>query len=336
MLMRWASWTGFVVTLACCFTAWSEVDGQEAVGPLVDVNLFASATLGADRSVMVGDRGKLFLSEDGARTWKQVESGTKSALAAVCFPNALQGWVVGQGGVILHSEDGGRTWAAQSAGVNAYFLDLDFLDPVHGVAVGAESTVLVTVDGGRTWKNASLSRSLDLDEEINLFGVAVMEPHKACVAGDRGRIFRTEDGGESWEEAESPLYDEEMMEGSILYSIAYDSGVLYAVGIDGVFVTSEDLGKTWKQGQTGFSGPELYSIDVVGGEGFAVGSGGHVIRTSDGGSTWGVVEVPDRLMRFWLSGVGLHRNSSGEVCGLMVGQEGVFGHLTDGVISWIP
>ncbi len=79
-------------------------------------------------------------------------------------------------------------------------------------------------------------------------------------------------------ESKSPLYDEEMMEGRILYSMTYDSGILYAVGIDGVLVTSTDQGKTWKERATGFPGPELYCIDVVNGVGLAAGSGGHILR----------------------------------------------------------
>ncbi len=42
----------------------------------VDVNLFASAVLSGGDSVMVGDRGKVFLSEGWAGTWKEIESGT--------------------------------------------------------------------------------------------------------------------------------------------------------------------------------------------------------------------------------------------------------------------
>ena len=135
--------------------------------------------------------------------------------------------------MILHTGDGGRTWAVQSSGVEAYLLDIDFVDPYHGVAVGADSTVVFTTDGGTTWQNAALGSSLDLAEEINLFAAVMMDEQKACIAGDGGRIFTSEDGGKGWVESKSPLYDEEMMEGRILYSMTYDSGILYAVGIDG-------------------------------------------------------------------------------------------------------
>jgi photosystem II stability/assembly factor-like uncharacterized protein len=325
---------GLVGVLGCSCIFGLDSFAEESDSVRVDVNLFASAVLSEGRSIMVGDRGKIFLSAQGRTTWKLVESRTKRALAAICFPNDRHGWVAGQSGVILHSEDGGTTWETQSSGVDTYLLNIDFIDPDHGFAVGADSTVVVTTDGGKVWKNASLNLSLDLDEEINVFAVTVMEPHKACIAGDRGRIFTTEDGGESWVESKSPLYDEEMMEGRILYSMAYDSDALYAVGIDGAFISSRDQGKTWAEHDTGFPGPELYCIDVVDGTGLAAGSGGHIFRTSDGGATWSEVEVPEEITRSWLSGVDLHRSLSGDVYGLIVGQDGTFGLLRNGAFSW--
>lgn len=322
--------TGWIVAVVFLFAAGVEAWAGEGIRGLVDVNLFAAAVPSAERFLMVGDRGKIFLSEDGAETWKEVDSGTKRALATVCFPDDRHGWAAGQAGVILHSEDGGRTWEAQDSGVNVYLLDMDFVDSAHGTVVGADSTVVVTTDGGESWENVSLGMSLDLDEPINLFAVVGTKVHGACVAGDRGRIFTTEDGGRKWVESKTSLYNEETAEGRILYAMTCDSGVLYAVGIDGTFAVSRDRGRTWVERATGFPGPELYCIDIVGGVGFAAGSGGHILRTTDGGSTWSNVPVPDEVTRFWLSGIDLHKTPAGGLDGLIVGQDGTFGRLRNG------
>ncbi len=324
-----------LLIVSVCFS-FLQVDSHAGENPSasVDVNLFASAVLSGGDSVMVGDRGKVFLSKGGAGTWKEIESGTTRALVTVCFPNDRHGWIAGQGGVILHTGDGGRTWTVQSSGVDAYLLDIDFVDPYHGIAVGADSTIVFTADGGATWQNAAFGLSLDLAEEINLFAVVMMDEQKACIAGDGGRIFASEDGGKQWVESKSPLYDEEMMEGRILYAMAYDSGILYAVGIDGVFVTSTDQGRTWKERATGFPGPELYGIDVVNGVGLAAGAGGHIIRTSDGGTTWRVMGVPEEITRTWLSGIDLQETAAGGIRGLLVGQDGTVGRFENGALSW--
>jgi len=316
----------FLVPVAVC------ADGKPATP--FGGSLFATAVLSETDCIMVGDRGKILLSNDGASSWKAVDSGTKVALSSVCFPDGEQGWIAGQAGVLLHSEDGGKTWKPQSSGVTTYLLDVDFVDTRYGMVVGRDTTVLATVDGGMTWKRSPLKESADLFEDLNFFAVAVMDDRHACVVGDMGRIFITEDGGDTWSESKTPLYDEQMMMGRILYALAYDSDTLYAAGIDSTFAYSKDLGRSWTIGDTGFSKPDLYGIDVVGLTGLAVGSGGHVVRTSDGGSTWQVVEVPEGITRFWLSGVDLKRNHSGDVRGLAVGQRGSVGHFVDGSPTW--
>jgi photosystem II stability/assembly factor-like uncharacterized protein len=305
-------------------------------GPLIHIgrSLFATAVLSDSDYVMVGDRGKIFLSNDGAKSWKAVDSGTKVALSSVSFPDGQNGWIAGQAGVLLHSQDGGRTWEHQSSGVKAYLLDVDFFDARYGIAVGRDATVLATADGGMTWKRSPLKESTGLFDDLNLFAAAVMDDRHACVVGDMGRIFITEDGGQTWSESKTPLYDEQMMMGRILYALAYDSGTLYAAGIDGTFVFSKDLGRSWTQGDTGLSKPDFYGIDVVGGVGLAAGSGGHVIQTTDGGSTWQVVDVPERVTRFWFSGVDLKGTPSGKVCGLVVGKRGTFGRFMNGSLTW--
>jgi photosystem II stability/assembly factor-like uncharacterized protein len=297
-------------------------------------SLFASAVISDTAYIMVGDRGRIFLSNDGAKSWQAVDSGTRFALSSVCFPDDQHGWITGQAGVLLHSEDGGKTWEPQSSGVSVYLLDVDFRDALHGIVVGRDATVLATADGGTTWTRSPLKETTDLFDDLNLFAAAVMDDRHACVAGDMGRIFITEDGGQAWSETKTPLYDEQLMMGRILYALAYDSGTLYAAGIDSTFATSRDQGKSWAQGDTGFLKPDLYGLDFVGDVGLAAGSGGHVIRTSDGGATWKLVEVPESVTRFWLSGVDLKRNGSGTVQGLVVGARGTFGRVVGDSIVW--
>lgn len=297
-------------------------------------SLFGAAVLSESAYIMVGDRGRIFLSNDGAETWEEVDSGTKSALSSVCFPDERNGWIAGQMGTILHSVDGGRTWKAQRAGEDAYLLDVDFLDPYHGIAVGAGTAVLMTTDGGATWEPSPLKSTAGLFDDLNLFAAAMMDARSVCVVGDMGRIFVTEDGGRAWSETRTSLYDEMAMMGRVLYGVVYDSGTLYAAGIDSTFAFSKDRGKSWTVVDTGFSKPDLYCIDVVGTVGLAAGSGGHLILTSDGGATWSEVGVPERVRRVWLSGTDLKRGRDGAVTGLVAGKSGTYGRLRGDDIDW--
>jgi photosystem II stability/assembly factor-like uncharacterized protein len=305
-----------------------------AESALIGGSLFASAVVSDTTYIMVGDRGKIFLSNDGTKTWEAIESGTRHALSSVCFPDDRNGWIVGQMGVLLHSQDGGKTWKHQPSGVDAYFLGVDFLDPLHGVAVGRDTAVLITTDGGMTWKTSPLKTTAELWDDVALFAVAMIDTRSICAVGDMGRIFITEDGGQSWSETKTSLYDEMSMMGRVLYAVVYDSGTLYAAGVDSTFAFSRDGGKSWTVGDTGFEKPDLFSIDFVGPFGLAAGSGGHVIKTSDGGSTWREVEVPEKVWQAFLSGLDLKKNGSGEVAGLVVGKNGTFGHVVDRSIHW--
>ena len=320
----------------CLFQADLRAGEAGAFRPGVD--LFDTAAIAPETFVMVGDRGRIYRSDDGGDRWTRVESGTKRALAAVSFPDGERGWAVGQGGTILHSADGGRTWAAQVSGVEGYLLDVDFVDGDHGVAVGADSTVVVTGDGGRTWRRCPFrlpeAPPEDPGEPVDLSVVALMDPRSVCIAGGTGRIFTSDDGGRTWSESDSPLYDPLWMEGSPLYAMTRDGPTLHAVGTDGSLLRSVDRGRSWTRTVTGGGGWELFGIDLVDGSGLAVGSGGHVVLTRDGGATWRTVETPERVRRAWLCGVDLRKDEAGTVHGLIAGGDGTFGRFRNGRISW--
>ncbi len=301
---------------------------------------FASAVISESEYILVGERGRIFLSSNSAKTWHAVPSRTGSALASVCFPDNKNGWSVGQNGVILHSSDSGKTWALQASGINKYLLAVDFFDADNGFAVGANSAVLSTNDRGKTWKESLFRMPSEFEddpefaEEYNLFAVIMIDAQNICIAGNGGRIFITTDAGKTWIDVKSPLYDEEMMEGRTLYSMTYDSGILYAVGIDCTFVYSNDRGKTWISGNIGYTEPDLFSIDVAGGTGIAAGSGGNIFKTTDSGKTWRRLTTPEKIVKCWLSGTDLKKTGRNNITGIIAGQNGSVGLLKNGNIKW--
>ncbi len=305
-----------------------------------NINLFASAVITDRDYILLGDRGNIFQSNDAAKSWKRVESNTRSALVSVCFPDSQNGWAVGQDGAVLHSTDKGKTWAFQVSGVHTYLLAVDFFDVLNGCAVGADSTVIMTADGGKTWSvspfraPSAFDDDPDFAEEYNLLAVSMIDASQVCVAGDGGRIFVTRDAGRSWTDVKSPLYDEEMMEGRNLYAMTYDNGVLYAAGIDCTFICSKDQGNTWTIIDTGYTDPDLFAIDMIGGTGIAAGSGGHVFLISDRGKQWELLKVPEKTTRSWLSGLDLRKTGQGNIICLLTGQNGVSGLYKNGKFSW--
>jgi len=330
-----------VAVLACIlFIQVNSYAGDTPPAIRVTDSLFSSAIISDTRSIIVGDKGKVFLCNDAGKTWKNITIPTKEPLSSVSFPDDHHGWITGQMGVILHSKDGGNTWKMQSSQTKKYLLGVDFLDPYKGFAVGEASLILKTIDGGKTWHQVNLNIPSDPEEEstifesMTLFTVKMLDAENICIAGESGRIFLTKDAGLTWMAVKSPLYDEEMMEGKIIYAMAHDSGSLFAVGIDGAFIFSMDQGKTWQEGRTGLSEPELYGIDMDDNMGLAVGSGGHIIRTYDRGTTWEEINVPERITQAALIGIHLRKNDKGNVIGLVVGQNGRIGYYNNNKFNW--
>lgn len=66
-----------------------------------------------EHGVAAGDRGVIFVSQDGGRTWADAKRPKLfNWLAGVAFASPSEAIVVGERGVVLRSEDGGATWMA--------------------------------------------------------------------------------------------------------------------------------------------------------------------------------------------------------------------------------
>lgn len=66
-----------------------------------------------EHGVAAGDRGVIYVSMDGGRTWQEpARPKLYNWLAAVTFANSKEAIVVGERGVVLRSEDGGASWIA--------------------------------------------------------------------------------------------------------------------------------------------------------------------------------------------------------------------------------
>eukprot|EP01041_Mallomonas_annulata_P040423 gene40423-64322_t len=62
------------------------------------------------RTIAVGPRGLILLSEDGGVSWRQVGSPVSTDLTTVRFASSGVAWAVGHDAVALRSPDGGASW----------------------------------------------------------------------------------------------------------------------------------------------------------------------------------------------------------------------------------
>ena len=157
-------------------------------------------------------------TSDGGHTWSEPLSGVSglaggsvSALRAVDFRTADQGWAVGsvgegsaRRGVLLRTADGGQTWARAVSQKFGVFTDVSFPSATVGYAVGlpvaGSSTtrwIVKTANGGATWAGQQLP--------VPITGVPAVDfvsTTRGWIVADtvlhRGVVLRTVNGGASW------------------------------------------------------------------------------------------------------------------------------------------
>lgn len=132
----------------------------------------------------------LFGTTDRGRTWQLRQAGGWGALAA--FVEGGRTILVGVGSTgLARSEDGGRTWTAlgQPRGQLA-----SLAASADGAVIYAGTTggVSRSTDGGGTWTATPL-------ETVALtVAVSQQDSNVVAVVDDKGRFFRSADGGATW------------------------------------------------------------------------------------------------------------------------------------------
>lgn len=174
----------------------SEASSRAVHGLLLDVSYTG------ERLVAVGERGNIVASKDGQR-WAQVDVPSRSALTAVSFADAKNGWAVGHDSSILHTADGGRSWQIQKfdPATHQPLLDVLFTDAFHGYAVGAFGMFFVTRDGGATW--TELDAPVIREDGLHLHSLTRLNDGGLLLAGERGLLAVSADGV-AWERLATP------------------------------------------------------------------------------------------------------------------------------------
>jgi photosystem II stability/assembly factor-like uncharacterized protein len=156
----------------------------------------------------VGESGTIQRTIDGGATWTLQDAHTRKLLYDVAAIDGNHAWVVGAVGTILRTVDGGRNWDEQSSGVTEALRAVHFVDPQRGWAVGAKGTIISTANGGARWRRQTSGVELNLNDVVLLKAKggpaegAMEGPKEGWIAGDRGLLLHTTDGGATWENVE--------------------------------------------------------------------------------------------------------------------------------------
>lgn len=294
------------------------------------------------RTVAIGQRGHIALSDDGGQNWRQAQVPVSSDLVAVSFPTEQHGWAVGHGGVVLHSADGGETWVKQMDGAEATRLILDyygngagakrddaalylereniltsfggtqpimavhFIDEKVGYIGGLFNRLFRTVDGGKSWE--PWQHRIDNAGELHFYGITA-DAAAVYVTGEMGMVWRMRHGEERFSETPTG-YD------GTLFGVLSNGDALFAFGMRGSLYRSENLGDDWQRVDIGTQAGITSGAVLPDGEVLLGSLSGDVTRSRDGGRSFEPVTLK-RSMPFF----GLAARPDGQLT--LVGAAGV-------------
>lgn len=299
-----------------------------------DAELTAVTFVDVDRGWAVGDRGAIWHTDDGGRTWRLQRSPVACRLEAVQFLDADNGLAVGgwtqpythqTRGVVLRTRDGGRTWQETPGLTLPGIKHVKMIDSRQGWALGDASTlfpsgVFHTVDGGRTWSPIAKG------DTLGWVAGDFRDAQGGVVAGLGGALGVVSPG--EIKPPKTPLGGPRFLQRLLL------AGELggWLVGDGGLVLTTADGGRSWAAPASPLPPPaadlDFRALALRGSRVWMAGAPGtQVVHSPDGGQTWQIFRTEQTLPLLGLWFVDDYR-------GWAVGALGTILHTRDGGQSW--
>jgi len=188
-------------------------------------------------------------------------------------------------------------WIAQDSGSKSSLRGLNAVSENVAWASGSRGTVLRTTDGGTTWENVSIAEA----DTIDFRDIQAFNANTAIVlsAGLPAVIFKTVDGGQSWQQKFFTMKEGTFYDGMDFWDD--QNGIAFGDAVDSrlLILKTKDGGETWqelpfeqrplaKAGQGGFAASGT-SLITNGATDAYIGLGGDeasLFYSHDRGETW--------------------------------------------------
>ncbi|MBI3193680.1 MAG: T9SS type A sorting domain-containing protein [Ignavibacteriae bacterium] len=319
--------------------------------------------------IITGGNGVIKKTSNGGMTWTLIPNNVGDAFYDMKFRDANNGFIVGVSGRILRTSNGGNSWSIVTTfpyslyGISMIGNFVSVVGSSPGLSYNAHGVSLSSTDTGATWTDDT-----KFIIRRNFRDVAFTNSQVGSIVGDSGTIFRTTDGGTTWDkQLHGTIFESS---GKHFHSVSFinpnigtvvgdigtivkttnsgtnwilqnsnttkmlndvslfDENKCVVVGEQGLILQTNDGGETWNR-RTGETVNELRGVTyVTQSVVVCVGSNGTIVKSSDGGLNWRIISTPTPST---LNDVRFFD----EVVGIAVGNNGVILRTTDSGESWL-
>jgi photosystem II stability/assembly factor-like uncharacterized protein len=224
----------------------------------------ASVAVDGSPSDAMAQRGRIYASTDGGRSWRVSDNGLPGDATVNDFAVASGVVFVGTSGDgVYASRDLGASWELVMPAVGGDEAVNAMVTTSSVVMAGMRARgVVASSDGGKSWRAANEGLS-------NLEVRRLAEIEGRVFAGTNGGLFVSGNHGESWDH---------LVGVGQINGVAGLHGDLYVADVDGVLV-SRDAGRSW---QRTYDDSTPHNLGSDGNSLFAMLYWQGVVRTSDG------------------------------------------------------
>lgn len=245
--MNFRRYVQLIVSFTLCLSFQHYAQAEVAESKLVSVasglphDFIYSISFSANKGVAVGSNGLILNSTDGGLSWSKIgKQVTQDALLSISNQNG-KCLASGQSGVVVWSDDC-TNWKAVKPITEARLLSIAANTNGMAYAVGGFGTILASSDGGETWAKIAVpwGSILSTGAEPHLYSVLVDDAGVVTVAGEFELIIRSSDKGKTWKTLHKGTR-------SIFDLYALRDGKIYAVGQEGLILSSGNNGELWSE-----------------------------------------------------------------------------------------
>ena len=257
----------------------------------IDDNIVLKAISFPDSQVgyAVGTDNTILKSDDSGNSWNLITESGDSDINDVCFINTTTGFI-SIFNKILKTFNGGQTWDTTDFNQGITPKYIHFVNDTIGYFCNTfDTSYYKTNNCGNTWQRVDVQTGINnlILVAINFYDMdnGVLSGQYSSSSGSEFFLFRTTNGGLSWQQTYSDYYNYI----SDIDRIGKDTlmGVGKRVMYDNIILTSFDDGLTWEESNMTNTFYTLRDIKYdYKGMAYCVGDNGQILQSNDYGKNW--------------------------------------------------